>query len=483
MMKFGAGLSAILAGVLCGPVTSIAADRPPGAGMSESSLSEETVVKLRHPAPGFIRPTMNFEALVSQVTGDNQTTGNKRLLGGGDQIYLELTNPQDVAPGDKFVIYRQGKKVYHPVRGDYLGDLTAKLAIAKVLRVTGSKATVTIERSYGAVYPGDGAIRETAPSKSPLPLFPPQPPDEAGVIVELPPGQTLIGQGQLVYIDWGRNDGLKIGDRLDVVRERPSIPIQVIGELQVVAMEDQTATARITKSISPLLLGDRFTAKSTTRKIPGDEELAVQERKEALFQEMGSTAAPTAEAVQEAHAAPQSRDIERELAELARQLEFESGSAPATDASLPILKKMKELVGEVPDRRLVVEGHTDGQKIGPSLKELYKSNEELSRARAASVAGFLSEEGGTSARNISIVGYSDTKPVASNSTEAGRKKNRRIEIMLLPVKEPTSPASPAPPASPPSPAPVAPPDAMPETKELSPPAPEPAAPVMPPPTP
>jgi chemotaxis protein MotB len=465
MMKFGAGLSVVLAGMLCGPVAAIAADQSPSMAMPESGLSVEADITLKNFSAGFIRTAMPYEARVSQITGDNQTTGNRRLLGGGDQIYLELTRPQDIAPGDKFILYRQVKKVYHPVRGEYLGDLTAILGVAKVLRVTGNKATVKIERSFGAVFPGDGAMRQSASPQPPPAFFGQSLPDGTGVIVELPPGQTLIGQGHMVYIDWGRNDGLKIGDRLDVIRENPDIPIQVIGELQVVAVEDLTATARVTKSKAPFLLGDRFTAKSRLR----DEASAPQERKEALFQEMAATPR-TAEAVQEAHAAPQARDLERELADLARQLEFDPGSAPATAASLPILMKMKALLREAPDSRVVVEGHTDGQKIGPSLKELYKSNQELSRARAAAVAGSLSEEGGISSRNITIVGYADAKPVASNGTEAGRKRNRRIEITLLPDEPP--------PAPPPTPT-----TAMPEAAEPSPPAPEPAAPVTTPPTP
>jgi chemotaxis protein MotB len=144
--------------------------------------------------------------------------------------------------------------------------------------------------------------------------------------------------------------------------------------------------------------------------------------------------------VQEAHAAPQSRDIERELAQLARQLEFEPGSAPATAAGLPILNKMKALLKEVPDRRVVVKGYTDNQKVGPSLREQYSSNQELSRARAAAVADALVEEGGVNPQNISVAGYADTKPVASNGTEAGRKQNRRIEIQLLPAERSSAPA-------------------------------------------
>jgi flagellar motor protein MotB len=171
---------------------------------------------------------------------------------------------------------------------------------------------------------------------------------------------------------------------------------------------------------------------------------------------------------QEAHAGPQSRDIERELAQLAKQLEFDPGSAPATAAGLPILNRIKALLKEVPDRRVVIAGHTDNQTIGPSLKEAYNSNQELSRARAAAVADYLAEDGGVTPRNISVVGYADAKPVASNSTEAGRKHNRRIEIRLLPAEQPSAPTSK---------------DVMPEARDSSPPAQEPAPQVTAPPAP
>jgi chemotaxis protein MotB len=416
-------------------------------------------------ATGFIRPTTPYEARISPITGDNQTTGNKRLLGTGDQAYLELTNPQEVAPGDQFTVYRNVKKVYHPVRGHYLGDLITIVGVVKVLKVTDNKATVKIVRSYDAIFPGDGATRQASPPP-PEPESSGQPlPDGTGIIVELPPGQTLIAQGHVVYVDWGRNDGVKPGDKLLVFRENTDIPIQIIGEMQIIAVEDQTATARVTRSTAPFMRGDRFAAKDTLQKQLGlDIPSSPQARKEALFQEMTEpvpAAAPRTamEMSQQAHAAPQSRDIERELARLAKQLKFDPGNAPATAASLPILKQIKTLLKEAPDSRVVIEGYTDNQKIGPSLKDLYNSNQELSRARAASVAGYLAEEGGINPQNISVVGYADAKPVASNSSEAGRQQNRRIVILLLPTERPSSPASK---------------DVMPETKDLSPPAPEPA---------
>lgn len=447
MTRTGMRLPAVLAGLLLGPMSALATDQPSVVGMPEGQLSPEAELVRKNFSAGFIRPPAPYEAYVSPITGDNQTTGNKRLLGAGDQIYLELTRPHEVAPGDLFTISRRVKKVYHPVRGNYLGDLTLVIGVVKVLRVSDNKATVKIVRSFDAMFPGDGATRQTpsepAPASSTQPL-----PESTGMIIELPPGQTLIGEGSVVYVDWGRNDGVKIGDRLLVLRENVGVPLQAIGELQIVAVEDQTATARIVRSFAPFLRGDRIAATASLQKQLGLEvSPSPPSRKEALFRELTepvpTAAAPAAarEMTQEARAAPHFHDIERELAQLTRQLEFDSGSAPATAASLPILKKISALLKEAPDSRIIVAGHTDGQRIGPSLKGLYNSNQELSRARAAAVASYLADEGGIDPRNISVVGYADAKPVASNNTEEGRKRNRRIEITLLPSERLPSPAA------------------------------------------
>ncbi len=84
------------------------------------------------------------------------------------------------------------------------------------------------------------------------------------------------------------------------------------------------------------------------------------------------------------------------------------------------------------ERLIRVEGHADNMEIGPSLKSVYQTNWDLSKARAGSVIRYLTEKGGMDSVKLSSVGYGDTKPIASNATEMGRQKNRRVDIVLYP---------------------------------------------------
>jgi chemotaxis protein MotB len=78
------------------------------------------------------------------------------------------------------------------------------------------------------------------------------------------------------------------------------------------------------------------------------------------------------------------------------------------------------------NREIRVQGHTDN---APIATRDFPSNWELSAVRAASVVRFLAESGVDSSL-LSAVGFGDTEPVASNSTEAGRRRNRRVVIQV-----------------------------------------------------
>jgi chemotaxis protein MotB len=111
---------------------------------------------------------------------------------------------------------------------------------------------------------------------------------------------------------------------------------------------------------------------------------------------------------------------------------FDSGKAQVKPAGLKVLKQVSDIVKNVPDKQIRIEGHTDNVPIGSGLKDRFPTNWELSTARATSVVRYLIEQGGVDRANLSAIGYADTRPISGNDTEAGRTSNRRIEIVLYP---------------------------------------------------
>lgn len=112
---------------------------------------------------------------------------------------------------------------------------------------------------------------------------------------------------------------------------------------------------------------------------------------------------------------------------------FPSGSADIGRKGKEVLDKVIAILKDVKDKRIQVEGHTDNVPIVSSLRKRYPTNWELSTARATEVVRYLQEAGGIDPKLLSATGYSEYLPVASNDTEKDRQKNRRIEIVLLPL--------------------------------------------------
>jgi chemotaxis protein MotB len=75
-----------------------------------------------------------------------------------------------------------------------------------------------------------------------------------------------------------------------------------------------------------------------------------------------------------------------------------------------------------------VEGHTDNV---PMNSTVYRSNWDLSAARAANVVRLLTSQTSIPPEMMIAVGYGEYRPIADNSTEEGRAKNRRIDIIVL----------------------------------------------------
>ena len=116
---------------------------------------------------------------------------------------------------------------------------------------------------------------------------------------------------------------------------------------------------------------------------------------------------------------------------LADRLLFESGDDHLKPAGAEVLRKIGSILHSVPDRHLRVTGRTDNVPIGGKLIERFPTNTVLSRTRAIHARQAL-KQGGAASDRITTEGYGESRPLASNATEDGRQKNRRVEIVVLP---------------------------------------------------
>ncbi len=113
---------------------------------------------------------------------------------------------------------------------------------------------------------------------------------------------------------------------------------------------------------------------------------------------------------------------------------FNSGEALLNDRGKEVLKSVGETLIKLDDKVLQVGGHTDSLPITGKLTETFATNWELSAARATNVVRFLQDEVKVPGERLIAAGFSQYRPAASNGSPAGRHKNRRIEIALIPIQ-------------------------------------------------
>lgn len=118
----------------------------------------------------------------------------------------------------------------------------------------------------------------------------------------------------------------------------------------------------------------------------------------------------------------------RMIVKLSDQILFDPGQVKIKPAGQVALKQLAAVLGQIAGRNFQVAGHTDNL---PIKSKRFKSNWELSVARAVEVVGLLSANG-VQAKRLSAAGYADQSPVDTNDTAEGRARNRRIEVVLQP---------------------------------------------------
>ncbi|HLW62460.1 MAG TPA: OmpA family protein [Flavobacterium sp.] len=114
------------------------------------------------------------------------------------------------------------------------------------------------------------------------------------------------------------------------------------------------------------------------------------------------------------------------------KLLFPSGSWAVSNSGRVAVEQLGSVLAQNPDIAILIEGHTDNDKIVGNLGGGITNNWDLSTKRATAIVNILEENSQIDKKNLTAAGRSEFSPIASNTSNDGKAKNRRIEVILTP---------------------------------------------------
>ncbi|MDM1406818.1 OmpA family protein [Myroides sp. DF42-4-2] len=114
------------------------------------------------------------------------------------------------------------------------------------------------------------------------------------------------------------------------------------------------------------------------------------------------------------------------------KLLFKSGSWTVNDDGRRAVVELGKVLASNPDISVLIEGHTDNDKVLGNLGEGVQNNWDLSTKRALAIVSILSENNAIDKKNLTAAGRGEYAPLMSNTSNEGKAKNRRIEVILTP---------------------------------------------------
>lgn len=179
-----------------------------------------------------------------------------------DRAYIQLDETINALPGDKFSVYSAGGKVKHE-NSDREGYKYSIVGQIKLINKIKNKWEVEFIEVSGTPQRGDRITAYTPKIEKITRTFNSRL-IEAGILGSYEPRRMMLGYGDVVYLDRGRADGLEMGNVLDVYgfqdrRLKKNIvdrPTYKLGEMSVITLTDNFATALVTKSIRDFYVGE-----------------------------------------------------------------------------------------------------------------------------------------------------------------------------------------------------------------------------------
>ena len=119
---------------------------------------------------------------------------------------------------------------------------------------------------------------------------------------------------------------------------------------------------------------------------------------------------------------------------LADNMLYKSGSYEINDRAAETLSKIAKIITDYKDYEVLIEGNTDNVPVNTSAASMknIRNNWDLSALRAASVVQYLQDHFGVNPKRLTAGGRGEYNPVTTNSTEVGKQRNRRTQIIITP---------------------------------------------------
>lgn len=192
----------------------------------------------------------------------------RELIGAADKVYLKFRKSTQPAVGDRFFIFRTSLLIKHPLTKKDVGYLNTIMGRLEITDVAPDHAIAIVRSSHEPIAPKDKLLPYKKRSEE-IALHDGTEPKKGSIILSR--GHTrLIADGQIVFIDLGANDEIKAGNRFEVFRQPQAedllagdeskimLKVQPIGELLVLAVEQETAAALVTKSLNEFMPGEKI---------------------------------------------------------------------------------------------------------------------------------------------------------------------------------------------------------------------------------
>ena len=189
-----------------------------------------------------------------------------------DLLYLEVNDPEAYSCGDVVSVFRQTRKrVKHPtIRGERYGDLYEVVAEARVVHRHGDYLTAVVRKSWSEVSRGD-LVGPQVPVAVQVEVGRPTGELEGTIVERVHTEMYLMGDGETVFLDRGRADGVRVGnsfyvveqrdEALDTKKEDEDLPFAVVGRVVVVRVDEYSSTAVVTDAERTLTVGMRVQQK------------------------------------------------------------------------------------------------------------------------------------------------------------------------------------------------------------------------------